>query len=52
MQIFFIEILRQAADHGASIAYLQVASKNQAAILLYQKLGFTHQYTYWYRIKK
>lgn len=47
-----VEILRQAAEHGASVAYLQVASQNKAAISLYQKLGFVHQYTYWYRIKK
>lgn len=47
-----MEILRQAVKHGASVAYLQVASQNQAAISLYQKLGFTYQYTYWYRIKE
>lgn len=47
-----MEILRQAANQGASIAYLQVASQNQAAISLYQKLDFVYQYTYWYRIKE
>lgn len=46
-----MEILHQAAEQGAAIAYLQVASQNQTAISLYEKLGFVYQYTYWYRIK-
>ncbi|PCI77740.1 MAG: hypothetical protein COB20_07450 [SAR86 cluster bacterium] len=37
---------------GARFAYLQVEESNQAAVNLYQKLGFKKSYSYWYRVGK
>ena len=37
--------------HGATQAYVQVESENQAGINLYNKLGFSEVYQYFYRIK-
>jgi len=37
---------------GARYAYLQVEESNQAAVNLYQKLGFKKSYSYWYRVGK
>ena len=36
---------------GATTVYLQVKTSNQAGINLYNKLGFTEAYQYFYRIK-
>ena len=43
-------ILAHALAQGAATAYLQVISKNDPAIALYQSLGFTESYRYGYRI--
>jgi ribosomal protein S18 acetylase RimI-like enzyme len=38
-----------AAGHGAQQAYLQVLSSNAPAVNLYDRMGFTTLYQYWYR---
>lgn len=45
-------ILGWGVEHGAKIGYLQVIASNQAATRLYEKLGFSESYRYWYRGKK
>lgn len=41
-----------AAADGCQYTYLQVVDANTAAKLLYAKLEYEKQYSYWYRIKK
>lgn len=43
-------LLQCAQARGARYAYLQVEESNAAAIRLYEKLGFTRLYSYWYRV--
>jgi N-acetylglutamate synthase len=43
-------LLCWAEQHGARLAYLQVVEANQAARALYEALGFTDLYRYWYRV--
>ncbi|MBR5961496.1 MAG: GNAT family N-acetyltransferase [Clostridia bacterium] len=45
-------ILAKAKEDGAKYAYLQVVQGNNVALNLYQKIGFTKLYTYWYLRKK
>ena len=42
-------LLAWGTSHGAERAFLQVVEENTSAIALYEALGFTHAYTYWYR---
>ncbi len=44
-------MLNWGRDRGASQAYVQVETENQTAINLYNKLGFTEVYQYFYRLK-
>ncbi len=44
-------LLREGAKAGARRAYLQVLADNQPAIDLYESLGFSQEYTYWFRVK-
>lgn len=45
-------IMEEGARNGADTAYLQVGASNRAALALYESLGFTEVYTYWYRVKQ
>lgn len=45
-------LLREAAGLGAERAYLQMASDNRKARALYESLGFSDFYTYWFRSKE
>ncbi|MCZ6640130.1 MAG: GNAT family N-acetyltransferase [Gammaproteobacteria bacterium] len=44
------ELLNWGALKGAQTGYLQVVQNNKPARGLYQKLGFSELYRYWYRI--
>lgn len=44
-------LLAWGKSRGAQRAFLQVVAENQAAIKMYQHLGFTRSYRYWYRRK-
>lgn len=43
-------LLGWAHQNAARYAYLQVTENNRAARALYQELGFTQLYHYWYRV--
>lgn len=43
------ELTRRAVDRGARAAYLQVAEENDAALRLYDTLGYTRHHQYHYR---
>lgn len=44
-------IINESKKYNPLSAYLQVASSNAAAKNLYQSIGFTKDYSYWYRVK-
>jgi ribosomal protein S18 acetylase RimI-like enzyme len=44
-----LTLLDWAHRRGAAAAYLQVTAQNSGAIALYESLGFTEAYRYWYR---
>lgn len=45
-------LLTWGVEHGAQTAYLQVMLNNNAALKLYDRLGFRELYRYWYRVKR
>lgn len=45
-------VLREAEQAGARRAYLQTASDNYKAKNLYESLGFSNFYTYWFRSRE
>ena len=44
-------LLSEGQKRGAENAYLQVVEGNTAAQKLYESLGFTYFYTYWFRVQ-
>ena len=46
-----LAILAEAARRGVRNSYLQVLIENQAALRLYERLGYREKYRYWYRKK-
>jgi len=46
------KLLAWSAEQGAQHAYLQVVANNDPALALYERLGFEHLYSYWYRRTK
>ena len=42
-------LVNWGSDRGAEHVYMQVVADNEPAIALYESLGFTRAYTYWYR---
>lgn len=46
---FTRSLLAWGRNRGAESAYLQVIQENEAAIAMYEALGFRCAYTYWYR---
>ncbi len=51
-QLALAALATWAQGHGAERAYLQVFSANAPALRLYEKLGFSTRYEYWYREKQ
>lgn len=45
-------LLAWSKEQGAMLAYLQVMDNNLPAKRLYDKLGFTELYSYWYRVQR
>ena len=45
------KLLWEGRKRGADKAYLQVVEGNVPAVKLYESLGFTYAYTYWFRVQ-
>lgn len=45
-------LMYEVSRKGHTYSYLQVAEANEGARILYEKLGYEKQYSYWYRVKK
>lgn len=46
-----LHLLQWGKQHGARHSYLAVVANNAPARRLYEKLGYTEIYRYWYRVK-
>ena len=46
-----LTLMNEAHKRGCTTGYLQVMKNNEPAYHLYEKLGFTYSYSYWYRKK-
>ena len=49
-QQLIVAMLDWGKHHGATHAYVQVETKNEAGLNLYRKLGFVEAYQYFYRL--
>ncbi|MNZ93074.1 putative acetyltransferase [compost metagenome] len=47
-----LHLLDWAKGKGATQGYLLVVKDNKPANRLYEKIGYKHQYDYWYRVKE
>jgi GNAT superfamily N-acetyltransferase len=47
-----LQLLQWGKHNGALHSYLQVVQDNEPASRLYDKIGFSELYRYWYRVKK
>lgn len=45
-------LIYKGSEMGCNYSYLQVVDANEGAKILYDKLGYEKQYSYWYRVKK
>ena len=45
-------MIKEGKRNGLDAVYLQVLASNHPATALYEKLGFTEVYTYWYRTRE
>jgi ribosomal protein S18 acetylase RimI-like enzyme len=45
-------LLRWGRENGAGFSYLAVVANNAPALRLYEKLGYSEIYEYWYRVKR
>lgn len=46
-----LQLFNWAKQKGATKSYLLVVADNIPALSLYTKIGYNHQYSYWYRIQ-
>lgn len=50
-QQLIMQLLSWAKTNGATHSYLMVIANNAPALRLYEKLGYTEVYQYWYRVR-
>ncbi|GAA0383648.1 GNAT family N-acetyltransferase [Paenibacillus motobuensis] len=47
-----LHLLQWGKQHGARYSYLAVVANNAPALRLYEKIGYSEIYKYWYRVKE